>query len=190
MNNIFNNIEESNQNILFIIKNEFHIFDNFSHIIKKKNIQIDIIIDNNDFMKKLKEEIEGEECESNINIYTNIENISSKIYNIITIFHIDDIHQFKNLMNIICSYINQNTYIYIYSSLSNETEKKIEYKNYFRSLVNTYTNINIGNLLNLNDLLISIKKNKYNIVSFKVHKKNNYLFYGDNIVYETIINKN
>jgi hypothetical protein len=190
IDSIFNNIEESNKNILFIIKNEFHIFDNFSHIIKKKNIQIDIIINNNDYVNILKEEIEGEECDSNINIYTNIENMPPKLYDIITIFHVDGIYQFEVFLKNIHPYIYINTYIFIYCSLSNEKNGKIQYKNYFRTFINIYTNINVGHLINLNDMLKTIKKNNYNVVSFKVHKKNNYLFYGDNIVYETIINKN
>jgi hypothetical protein len=135
------------------------------------------------------EDIKGEECEENINIYTEIENINYKIYNIINIFHLDSNENFENILNKISNLINDYTIIYLYCSLSNEKNKSIGYKNYFRKLVNEYTNINVGNLLKLSDIINIINNLKYNIILLKTYKKNNYLLYGDNTVYQIIINK-
>ena len=190
INNIFNNIDD-NSNILLIIKNDFNIFDHFSHIIKKKNIKIDILIENNTIYNKIIEEVKGEECEENINIYCEIENIdkNNKIYNIINIFHLDSNEIFENILNKISNLLNEYTLIYIYCSLSNEKNTTIGYKNYFRKLINEYTNINIGCVLKLCDIIDIINNCKYNIMLLKKYKKNNYLLYGDNTVYQIIMNK-
>jgi hypothetical protein len=188
INNIFDTIDDNN-NILLIIKNDFNILDHFSHIIKKKNIKIDIIIENNLIYNNLVESIKDEECEENINIYLKFENINSKIYNIINIFHLDSNEYFENILNKINSLINDNTIIYLYCSLSNEKNTNIDYKNYFRKLINQYININVGCLLKLNDILNIIDNFQYNIMSIKIYKKNNYLLYGDNTVYQIIMNK-
>jgi hypothetical protein len=191
INNIFNNIDE-NYNILLFIKNEFNIYNYFSHIIKKKNIKIDIVIDNinNIFIvNKLKDDIKGEEYEENINFFLNINDIDFKIYNIIIIFQLDNNEKFENILNNINNINNitdNNSLIYIYNSLSN---KRIDYKNYFRNLLNEYTNINIGNVLKLNDIIFIIKNNNFDIISMKTYRKNNYLLYGDNTIYEIIIKK-
>jgi hypothetical protein len=188
INDIFNNIEDDN-NILLIIKNDFNLFEHFSHIIKKKNIKIDILIENKNICNKLIEDIKGEECEENINIYSEIENINDKIYNIINIFHLDSTENFENILSKICNLINDYTIIYLYCSISNEKNISIGYKNYFRKLVNEYTNINIGNLLKLHDIIDIVNNLKYNIILKIIYKKNNYLLYGDNTVYQIIINK-
>ena len=187
IDNIFINLD-NNSNILLIIKNEFNIFDYFQHIIKKKNINIDIIIENIDIVNKITNDINGEECDNNIKLFSNIENIYKK-YDIINIFHLDNINYFNNILNKIKDLSNENTLIYIYCSLSNEKEKNIKYKNYFRKIINNYTNINIGNLLKINDIIYTIEDKKYNINSLKIYKNNNYLLYGNNNVYEIIIKK-
>ena len=188
INDVFNTIDENN-NILLIIKNDFNLFDNFSHIIKKKNIKIDIFVENKNVFNKLIEDIKGEECEENINIYSEIENIKYKIYNIINIFHLDSNENFEYILSKISNFINDYTLIYLYCSLSNEKNTRVEYKNFFRKIVNEYTNINVGNLLKLNDIINIVNNLKYNIILLKKYKKNNYLLYGDNTVYQIIMNK-
>ena len=190
INNIFNILGENN-NILLVIKNDFNIFDHFSHIIKKKNINIDILIENIDIYNKIVEDVKGEECENNIKLYSTIEDISNnKIYNVISIFHLDSTQNFENILNKVSNLLNKNTLIYVYSSLSNKEYKNISYQNYCRKIINQYTNLNIGNILKLSDIILLIDTLNYNIVSLKTYKKNNYLLYGDNTVYQIIINKN
>lgn len=187
LNNIFYKIDKD-IHFLLLIKNRFHILDHFSHIIKKKNIQIDIHIDNKDIYNELIEKIKGEECEENIHFYLNIEDICNKKYNIIYIFHLDSYIFLENLLNKFFHFINDDTFIYIYFS-SSSIDNKIYYKNYFRKIINDYTNIRIGNVLKLNDVIYLINFLNYNITSLKIYKKNNYILYGNNIVYELIAKK-
>lgn len=187
IDNVFNTIDENNH-ILLIIKNNYNILDNFSHIIKKKNLKIDIVIENNSIYDKLIEDINGEECEDNINIYLNIEYIENKIYNLINIFHLDSTENFEIILNKINDLIDAHSLIYVYCSLSNNI-RNINYKNYFREILTKYININVGNILKISDIFSIINDLKYNVISFKQYKKNNYILYGDNIVYQIIMNK-
>jgi hypothetical protein len=191
---------DNNNKILLIIKNKFNILDHFSHIIKKKNIYVDIIIQNIEIIDYMNKQIKDEECEDNINLYYNIKDIEknnnlnsldieNKIYNIINIFHLESNEKFEKILQDIYNIIDINTIIYIYSSLSNENENKITYKNYFRNLINNYTELNIGTLLKLSDVIYIIENLKYNIYSVNIYKKNNYILYGNNIVYQIILKK-
>ena len=189
LNNLFVKMNEDNSILLFI-KNKFHILDHFSHIIKKKNIQIDIHVDNIDIHNELMERIKGEECEDNIQLYLNIEDINNKTYNFIYIFHLDSNIILENILNKISNIINNNTFIHIYFSASTSNDTKINYKNYFRKIINDYTNIRIGNVLKLNDVIFLINSLNYDITSLKIYKKNNYILYGNNNVYHLILKNN
>ena len=188
LTNVFN-ILEYNQNILLFIKNDFNILEHFGHYIKKKNIKIDIFIEDIEIFNKINNEIKDEECEDNIKLYTNIEDINNKIYNVINIFHLNSNENFKNILNHINNLCDKNCLIYIYCSLSNEKDIKIGYKNYLRNILNQYSNINVGNILKLSDIISIIEVFSYNIISLKIYKKNNYLLYGNSVVYEIIIKK-
>lgn len=187
IDNLFNKIEYNN-NILFIMKYHFPLLEYFSHIIKKKNIYIDIITDDNDIINQVINEKNGEENENNINIYLNVDDIHNKnhkIYNVIKLFYINSIEYIQNIFNNINTIINEQTTIYLYCCLSNE--KKINYKNYFRNIINKYTSLNLGNVLNFTNLINNINNFNFTILSLKIYKKNNYLLYGNDILYEIIL---
>jgi len=180
---LFNEVSD-NYNILLLIQNEIDILDNFSHIIKKKNINIYIIITDKYIHNKLLENIKGEECESNINIINDLSEIKDIIFDIINIFHLLSIDYLDNIMNNIKIMINTNTLIYIYCSLSNENIKKINFKNYLRNKIKNYTKNIFGILLPLTNVIENIEQNNFTINSLKIYKSNNYIIYGDNNVYE------
>jgi len=178
-NNIINN------KILIIIDNYFNPFDFFSYTIKKYNIYIDIVIDNIVIYNKIMDNIKGEECEKNIKIYLKLNNISNIIYNKIIIFHIESINFLNNTLDLIINLLDINTLIYIYSSLSNENNDKIDYKNYIRNKIMSYLPYKMGYLISFNTFINQLESNKkYNIKSIRIYKKNNYFLYGDNTVYE------
>jgi hypothetical protein len=184
IDNLFNTISD-NSNILLIFQNEFNILDNFSHIIKKKNITISIIITDISIYEKLLVNIKGEECESQINIFKDICDIRDIfIFDIINIFHLISLEYLNDTINILKKNINENTLIYIYCSLSNENIEKIDYKNYIRNKITYYTKNKFGILLSLSDVIRCIEKNEYKINSLRIYKSNNYIIYGDNNVYE------
>ena len=109
LNKLLYEITNENDNILIVTynKNYFNPLDEYSHIIKKKNLKIYLLIDNSFIINKLKESIKGEECEKNIYLYQNIESSFSQlqitpniIYNLIYIYHIDSLDYLSNLFNI------------------------------------------------------------------------------------------
>jgi hypothetical protein len=213
-NNIFDKILNSlkyNENILLYIENYFNPLDNFSHIIKKKNINIYCIITNKYIYNKLVENIKGEENENNIHIlslfdsnindslsgecsdksiiYLNISKLNIKI-DIVLIFHLYSISYLKNILKDINIIINNKTLIYIYCSLSNENEEIILYKNKIRNNIKKFIKNNIGDLLPLSETINTIQKEKYKINKISLYKKNHYILYGDNSVYKLDVTMN
>jgi len=186
--NIINNKLEENNKILFIIDNYFNPFDFFNYIIKKYNIYIYIVIDNIDIFNKLIENINGEECYKNVTINLKLSQINDISFDKIIIGHIHSIEYLNELLKLILKLCNKNSLLYIYSSLSNEKITKINYKNYIRNQIMSFLPYKMGSLISFSDFTKEIENNKeYNIDSMKIYKKNNYLIYGDNIVYETIL---
>lgn len=160
-----------NLQVLFIINDELDIINEFSHIIKKKNINI--------FINKLENNIKGEECENNINIFKNIRDLQNIIFNYVIIHDISSYTFLDDIKNI----INNDTLIYIYTSLSNEHLSKINFKNYIRK----YIKKNYNPIFPLQNIIKNIQDKNYEIISLKIHKSNNYIIYGNNNIYEIII---
>ena len=151
-------------------------------MIKKKNISITILIDNESIFKQIKENILGEECENNISLIKQIN--STKDYDIIYICRLQSLDNIENILNKISPILDNKTIIYMYNSISNESDRKIYYKNYIRS------KLNLGYLLSLPDVLNIINLNKnVNIASMSIYKENTYIIYGNNTVYEFILGK-
>lgn len=173
----------NNLNILIYINNYFNIYEYFSHIIKKKNLNIYILINSDDIYIKLKNNIEGEDYENNIHILNNeLEIISIKIDYVI-LFHLFSYFYLEEKLNYFKNINNNNLIIYIFCSLSNENETIINYKNKIRDNIKKYTNIHFGTLLYLTKVLEIIDTNNFKVKTIDTIKKNNYFLYGDNIVY-------
>ena len=132
------------------------------------------------------ENIKGEDCENNIKLYKNIEDVININFNLINLYNIKSLIYFESIINCIPTISNKNTIIYLYCSLSNENEKKIIYKNYIRDKIISLVNKNIGYILPLSNILKIIQNNNYNITKLRIYQKNNYIIYGDNTLYEII----
>lgn len=136
--------------------------------------------------------------ETYINIFNNKDEINllknnnnNIIFNIIIIYHIESIDIFQNTLNLIDYFTNSHTKLYLYTSLSSESLNKIKYKNFIRNSITKYTKNKMGNVIEYKSLLKFIDEyNKYKINSLKIYKNNNYILYGDNIVYQIILTKN
>ena len=179
-----------NSHILFILINTFHPLDFFSHLIKKKNIQLSILIQSNKDQKKIissmKNHIKDEECCSYLSIYNDICEINNKkiIFDRIIIIDFITYDFLEELLSFFFQYIDKQSQLYIYCSLSNEKEEEIKRKNKIREKINQYTNYSVGNVFYLYRVLDIIKKKLYDTVSLRVYKKNNYIVYGTNYIYE------
>jgi len=181
-------IEDYNNKILIIIDNYFNPFDFFTYIIKKFNIKLYIVINDNYIYKKIMDNIRGEEYEKNINVYLKINDINDIFFDKIFIFHIYSVDYMNNLLKYIVNISDIKTIIYIYSSLSNENINKINYKNYIRDKIMEYLPYKMGYLISFSKFINELENNKeYKIDKIQIYKKNNYLIYGDNTVYEIIV---
>lgn len=185
--NIINDIIEKN-NILLVIDNEFNILEEFSHIIKKNDTKINILINDYKIYNRLLENIKGEECAKNVDIYIDIENIKNNI-DFVVIFHMESINKTESILLSIHPFINENSLLYIYCSLSIDTNRN-NFKNSIREKIMQFTNNKIGFVLPYEDVINAFNSNKnYKMESIMIYKKNNYIIYGNNTVYEIILKK-
>jgi len=187
--NILNNLAKNEYKLFFLIDYEYNILNDFSHIIKKKNLDIHILIDNILIYNKMLKNIKGEDCENNIKLYKNIEDIFNINFNLINLYNIKSLIFFESILNYIPNILDKDTVIYLYCALSNENERKIIYKNYIRTKIINLLNKNIGYILPLSGVLKIIENNNYSIKKVKIYQKNNYIIYGDNTLYEIIFRK-
>ena len=181
-NNIFNNIKEENESILIINQKKFNILNFFSHVIKKKCIKLSFY--NSD--KSFESEIKGEECFNNI-VCLNEENELDyeNRYDKIIIFHLNSLDFLRGIIDKLSLLFKHDGQIFIYSSLSNEKRAVQEYKNKIRGV------LKLDYLLNFTDVIEIIENNKsLKVEKISIFKKNNYIIYGDNTVYEIILTLN
>jgi hypothetical protein len=179
--------DTNDTNNLFIIKNDFNIFTDFNYIIKKNNIKISILINDDKIYNKLLYYKKGEELDEHITIYNKIEDIKDIFFDKIIIFHLSSIIELKDTLEYLNNILKIDSLIYLYCSLIKETN---ELKNSFRNNIMKYTNYQMGNILLYENVLNCINDNKkYKINSIQIYKKNYYIFYGNNTVYKIVLKK-
>lgn len=179
-----------NDNYIFIIINEtINILEYFSHIIKYKNLNIHILLNNKSYIE-LKELIKWEELENHIFLYDDLNNVDKNIkFNNIIILNIISLINLKSLLINLIDHIYDNSNIEIYCTLSNEKKEQIIFKNYIRNKI-SYVYNNMNYVFDFSDYLDMIQKlNGYEILKMDVYQKSNYILYGNNIIYNTIIKK-
>ena len=179
-----------NDNSIFIIINEtINILEYFSHIIKYKNLNIHILLNNKSYIE-LKELIKWEELENHIYLYDDLNNVDKNIkFNNIIILNIISLINLKSLLINLIDHIYDNSNIEIYCTLSNEKKEQIIFKNYIRNKI-SYVYNNMNYVFDFSDYLDMIQKlNGYEILKMDVYQKSNYILYGNNIIYNTIIKK-
>jgi hypothetical protein len=193
-------ISGENQKVLYFINKEINILENFSHIIKKKNLEIYVIISDKKMYLNMINKAIGEELDDKIFIHQNIEDINllyndenndtiNHIFNYINIFDLSCIKNLELILKDVYNLINNDTSICIYCTMSNESDKNIDYKNFIREIINSSI-CNVSTVIKLSDFLKLFNNNKEYIIScMNIYKKNNYIIYGDNTIYSIIINK-
>lgn len=195
---IYNDVLDScnnNYNILFINHNYFNPLNHFSHIIKKYNINIYLIFNNESLIEKIGDEIENEECSENIHFnFVNIDGMSvinNKInFHKIILLHINSINYLNNTLDLIKNFYNNNFELYFYVSLSNKENNYSENKNTIRSFISNNFEYNLGIEFNFDTFLNELNTNKlYKIKKIKIFKETTYVFYGKSNIYKIILNK-
>ena len=183
-------IYDENQKILYFIDKEINILEKFSHIIKKKNLEIYVVIPNEKIYLNMKNRTIGEELDDKVFIYKNIEDINplNNIFNYINIFDLSSIEYLEFILKNIYNLINYETSICIYCTMSNESDKNIKYKNFIREIINSSI-CNVSTVIKLSDFFKLFTNKEYIISCINIYKKNNYIIYGDNTIYNIVINK-
>ena len=147
-----------NSNLLIIIKNEFHILEHFSHIIKKNNLFFHILVEDYNLNKIISKNIKGEECETNVRIYNTHSEINDEV-DLIIIFHLDSLDELIIKLTYFNTILKQSGLVYIYSSLYKDNNEKIAYKNFIREQIMNYSNKKMGFVLSYCKLLKDIDNN-------------------------------
>ena len=106
-------------------------------------------------------------------------------YDKIIIFHLNSLDFLRGIIDKLSLLFKHDGQIFIYSSLSNEKRAVQEYKNKIRGV------LKLDYLLNFTDVIEIIENNKsLKVEKISIFKKNNYIIYGDNTVYEIILTLN
>jgi hypothetical protein len=192
--NLLNNLLEENDCIMFIINEEFNILEYFSHIIKKKNILIYILVTNTidastKIYNNLIKNIKGEECEKNIKILKDIKTENS-IYKYIYIFDLLSISFLDEILKNITYNINKDSKLFLYTSFNNCSIENIKNKNLLINCISTFSTLKLNNIVDLKSIINVTKENDYTILSISKYLTKTYILIGDYTIYKIEIYKN
>lgn len=188
--NVLENVSE-NEKICIINLNYFNIFEHFSHFIKKFNVYFTIFFKNKDYQKKFLNQIDGEELQDHIECdFDSIKDLiklpSSTNFSKIILFDIQSESKLNQMLHNLYSYINKQSMIYIYISLTDNSSSQIQTN--IRQIINHHSSYELSNILNYNDFFNNLHQNNYFTVDkIRVFRDNYYMIYGKNNIYEIIL---
>ncbi len=167
----------------------------FQHHVKKCNLHLLLIQEKEDHFPSILQEIEGEECESHIQmICHNPFFLSEKCqnYDFFMIHHASIYH--KNLIELckeLYKCLKDGGKIYIFHSVCNQSENKVWKKNFFREQIQYFTKIPIGKVKNVFDILDEFNQinHLYKKILCKPFQKKTYPLFGDHIIQLFILQK-
>ena len=184
-NKYYQNIYETflnktiNQNILIINQNYYNPLNDFSHYLKKYNLNLYIVSHSQETNEKINTEIKCEECSKyiHIDIYS-IDQILNKYENIkfhqLVLFHIRSLEYLENILQLVSYY---NSPIHIYISLSKNSTTDI--KNNFRSLLKNINSIELGYVFSYSSLIEILENHSfYDLISIQTLEDSYYAIYG------------
>lgn len=173
----------------------------FSHFIKKLNLDIYLFDENKNNIEILQNEIKGEELEENIHFFSgnpftlfydfqsserNLTNIS---FDFIIIHH-TSIYDFKlnELLKELHKLLSPSGKLYFFYSICNSSSST---KNYLRNKIQKYTQLPIGNVKSIIDILESLESISY--LYKKIHVNpfltKKYPIFGEHTIYLFILQK-
>lgn len=182
LNNDKNN--ENNENILIINHNYFNPLLYYSHFLKKYNINLYIIFNNEKSRIKLENDINNEECKNLIHYnLNNFEDIVTDYINLkfnkIILLHIKSINFLNNNL-VLSEYFKSELFIFI--SLTNKN--KVSYKNTLRNIYKNITYNEYGNVFDYDEIFNLLNSNtKFEILKINMISDNHYITYGSHKLY-------
>lgn len=200
-NHIFNNHNDTiliiNQgvyiplNLYFekIINEEFHItyVDENELSINQLNNEL-LQFKNNQSIRSIKIDAYIETILSNI--YTLPNNRFKNIqYDLILIHHYNSyLNNINDFYQILKSITHTKSEILFFASICNEPNH-ISYKNNIRNKLSTMTNLNLGTLCSLEEVILSVPQQDFKIKHVIPYRESHYIGYGKNIIYKFILEK-
>lgn len=200
---IYHTLFNNNPNdTTFLIINQGIYIPFYSHfpIIHKKEYHITYVDDNELSLRELNNDILKYKNETQISVDHQIERFQSHIfdlqksrfkdiyYDCIIIHHYNHFLDKKDhFFNILKNVTKKGSEILLFASVSSDSN--VQYKNNIRKHISNYTNMKIGNLLSLEELILTIPQNDFKIKHILPYRESQYLGYGKNIIYKLIIQK-
>lgn len=169
-------------------------------IIHKKEYHITYIDDNELSLHELNNDILKYKNESQESIDHQIERFHSNLfylkntrfknifYNHIIIHHYNHFLDKKDhFFTILDSVTQKGSQILLFASVSSDSN--LNYKNNIRKYISDYTNMKIGDLLSLEELILTIPQSQFKIKRILPYRESQYLIYGKNMIYKIILQK-
>jgi len=190
--NIYNSFlfNEENEKIFIINQNYFNPLTFYSHYLKKFNTHLYILFSNYEFIDKMQENIQSEECKNLIHYHHYsldkfLEEYKKIDFNKIVALHISSIDYLQNIIKIGELF---KTNIYLYISLSNKN--KIFFKNKLRSFMKI-NNYEMGSVFDYDQILHYLHHlENFNLTTIKLIENNHYATYGTQKSYLIILKYN
>ncbi len=179
LNPYFEKIVNQEFHITYVDENELSIHQLNNELIKFKNNQSIQSV-------KIDAYIETLLC----NIYNLSKNRFKNIqYDFILIHHYNSyLSNINNFYQILKTITHNKSEILLFASICNEPNQII-YKNNIRNKINTITNMNIGTLCSLEEIILSVPQEIFKIKHIIPYRESHYIGYGKNMIYKIILSK-
>lgn len=172
-----------------IVNQEFHItyVDENELSIQQLNNEL-IKFKNNQSIRSVKIDAYIETLLSNI--YTLSKNRFKNIqYDFILIHHYNSyLSNINHFYQILKSITHSKSEILFFASICNEPNQTL-YKNNIRNKIGTITNMNIGTLCSLEEIILSVPQEDFKIKHILPYRESHYIGYGKNMIYKFILEK-
>jgi hypothetical protein len=196
---IFLEKTEKDSAILIVNQGVYISFLPYFDSIQKRDLHVTYIDQNEDSIALLNEDIRGF-CDRSAHTYqylqTLFEAIPSSIYRIqstrlkdlfydtIVIHHMNVyLPTIEGLMELLQSVTKRGATIIFYATIA-QNEKSMDFKNAIRNWIAEYTNLRLGDLCTLDELLQKIPQNHFTVERVIPYRQSVYLGYGRNDIYQ------
>lgn len=196
---IFLEKSEKEASILVVNQGVYISFLPYFDAIQRHDLHVTYIDQNEDSIALLNEDIRGF-CDRSAHTYqylqTLIEAIPSSIFRIqstrlknvfydtVVIHHMNTyLPMMEGLMNLLQNITRRGATVIFYATIV-QNEKSIDFKNAIRNWIAEYTNLRLGDLCTLDELLQKIPQDHFSIERVVPYRQSVYLGYGRNEIYQ------
>lgn len=95
--------------------------------------------------------------------------------------------QHQKFFHILNSITDSGAHITLFASISIDSSRT--YKNKIRTYLSSYTQLNVGDLYSLEDILQSIPQEHFSVQHVSPYRESHYIGYGKNMIYRFTLQK-